>query len=142
MTEKSEHQGLTVSDIIVRRLKDWGVARVYGYSGDGINGLLDALRRANGTPTFIQARHEENAALMAVGEAKYGGTVGVIVSTQGPGAVHLLNGLYDAKLDGGPRGCPRRAAAQERARLRLHAGSRHRNPHGGRRRVRRSGLIR
>ncbi|TFD78791.1 thiamine pyrophosphate-requiring protein [Cryobacterium sp. Sr8] len=102
MTEKSEHQGLTVSDIIVRRLQDWGVARVYGYSGDGVNGLLDALRRANGTPTFIQARHEENAALMAVGEAKYGGTVGVIVSTQGPGAVHLLNGLYDAKLDGVP----------------------------------------
>lgn len=72
---------------------------MYGYSGDGINGVLEAIRASAGDLAFVQARHEENAALMAVGEAKYAGGVGVVVSTQGPGAVHLLNGLYDAKLD-------------------------------------------
>ncbi|RWZ61653.1 thiamine pyrophosphate-requiring protein [Labedella populi] len=88
----------TVSDVIVERLAAWGVDRVFGYSGDGINGVLGALRRA-GTIDFVQARHEENAAFMATGHAKYGGGVGVMLSTQGPGAIHLLNGLYDAKLD-------------------------------------------
>ncbi|MCK6067811.1 MULTISPECIES: thiamine pyrophosphate-requiring protein [Microbacterium] len=89
----------TVSDVIVERLRAWGVERVYGYSGDGINGVMDALRRADPKIAFVQARHEENAAFMAVGEAKFAGRVGVVMSTQGPGAVHLLNGLYDAKLD-------------------------------------------
>jgi pyruvate dehydrogenase (quinone) len=107
----------TVSDAIVSRLRDWGVERVFGYSGDGINGLIEALARAEGDsngdsnsnnstsarpgPAFVQARHEEAAAFMAVAHAKYAGAgaVGVVVSTQGPGAVHLLNGLYDAKLD-------------------------------------------
>lgn len=89
----------TVADAVVRRLVDWRVARVYGYSGDGINPVLDALRRSQPAPEFVQARHEENAALMAVGEAKFTGSVGVVLSTQGPGAIHLLNGLYDAKLD-------------------------------------------
>lgn len=88
-----------VADLIVGRLRQWGVRRLFGYSGDGINGVMGALRRAGGDPEFVQARHEENAALMAVGHAKYTGTVGVVTSTQGPGAVHLLNGLYDAKLD-------------------------------------------
>ncbi len=92
----------TVSDAIVDRIAAWGVDRVFGYSGDGINGVMEALRIAEGGPRFIQARHEENAALMAVGHAKFSGTVGVTMSTQGPGAVHLLNGLYDAKLDGVP----------------------------------------
>ncbi|WP_216851894.1 thiamine pyrophosphate-requiring protein [Herbiconiux sp. VKM Ac-2851] len=97
----------TVSDAIVERLRDWGVERVFGYSGDGINGLMEALSRAADDglgPEFVQARHEEAAAFMAVGHAKYAGrgSVGVVVSTQGPGAVHLLNGLYDAKLDGVP----------------------------------------
>ncbi|WP_040569346.1 thiamine pyrophosphate-requiring protein [Microbacterium yannicii] len=92
-------QERTVSDVIVERLADWGVSRVYGYSGDGINGVLEAIRRSEGDVSFVQARHEENAAFMAVGEAKYAGGVGVVLSTQGPGAVHLLNGLYDAKLD-------------------------------------------
>ncbi|MGC5222542.1 thiamine pyrophosphate-requiring protein [Micromonospora sp. DT81.3] len=92
-------QQRTVSDAIVDRLVEWGVSRVYGYSGDGINGVLDALRRSEGGVDFVQARHEENAAFMAVGEAKYAGGVGVVLSTQGPGAVHLLNGLYDARLD-------------------------------------------
>src|SRR3954453_14792676 len=91
----------TVSDLLVRRLRDWGVDRVFGYSGDGIDGVMGALRRA-GEPAFIQARHEEAAAFMAVGHAKYTGGVGVCLSTQGPGAVHLLNGLYDAKLDSKP----------------------------------------
>jgi len=91
-----------VADLVVERLRAWGVPRVFGYSGDGINGLMGALRRAGGDPALVQARHEENAALMAVGHAKYTGGVGVVTSTQGPGAVHLLNGLYDAKLDHQP----------------------------------------
>lgn len=92
----------TVADVIVERLTTWGVGRVFGYSGDGINGFMGALRRAEGQVEFVQARHEESAAFMAVGHAKYTGGVGVVTSTQGPGAVHLLNGLYDAKLDGVP----------------------------------------
>jgi pyruvate dehydrogenase (quinone) len=88
-----------VADLVVQRLRAWGVHRLFGYSGDGINGLMGALRRAGGDPQLVQARHEENAALMAVGHAKFTGGVGVVTSTQGPGAVHLLNGLYDAKLD-------------------------------------------
>ncbi|WP_203897915.1 thiamine pyrophosphate-requiring protein [Virgisporangium aliadipatigenens] len=91
----------TVSDLVVERLREWGVDRVFGYSGDGIDGVIGALRRA-GEPAFVQARHEETAAFMAVGHAKYTGGVGVCLSTQGPGAVHLLNGLYDAKLDSKP----------------------------------------
>jgi pyruvate dehydrogenase (quinone) len=90
-----------VADLVVERLSAWGVRRVFGYSGDGIDGVMGALRRA-GAPEFVQARHEETAAFMAVGHAKYTGEVGVCMSTQGPGAVHLLNGLYDAKLDGKP----------------------------------------
>lgn len=92
----------TTVDLIVERLLSWEVARVYGYAGDGNNPLLGALRRAGNSPEFVSARHEEGAAFMAVGEAKYGDRVGVVTSTQGPGAVHLLNGLYDAKLDSVP----------------------------------------
>ncbi|WP_426005507.1 thiamine pyrophosphate-requiring protein [Paenarthrobacter sp. NyZ202] len=92
----------TVSDLMVERLTAWGVNRVFGYSGDGINGFMGALRRAEGEVEFVQARHEEAAAFMAVGHGKYTGGVGVVTSTQGPGAVHLLNGLYDAKMDGVP----------------------------------------
>ena len=91
-----------VSDAIVDRLGEWGIERVFGYSGDGINGLIEALSRADDGPEFVQARHEETAAFMAVGHAKFSGGVGVVISTQGPGAIHLLNGLYDAKLDGVP----------------------------------------
>jgi pyruvate dehydrogenase (quinone) len=93
--------GNTAADVLVGRLTAWGVDRVFGYSGDGIDGVIGALRRA-GEPQFVQARHEETAAFMAVGHAKYTGRVGVCLSTQGPGAVHLLNGLYDAKLDSKP----------------------------------------
>ncbi|WP_106816861.1 thiamine pyrophosphate-requiring protein [Microbacterium timonense] len=89
----------TVADVVVARLIDWGVDRIYGYSGDGINPLIDALRRSADAPAFVQARHEENAAFMAVGQAKFTGGTGVVLSTQGPGAIHLLNGLYDARLD-------------------------------------------
>lgn len=115
-----------VADAMVDRLRAWGVSRIFGYSGDGINTFLGALRRSGDGPEFVQARHEENAAFMAVAHSKYalgqygaefvgsesnaarkdaetGNTgIGVMVSTQGPGAVHLLNGLYDAKLDGIP----------------------------------------
>src|SRR3954469_2399405 len=91
-----------VADVVVERLRAWSVPRVFGYSGDGINAFMGALRRADQGPEFVQARHEENAAFMAVGHAKYTGQVGVVTSTQGPGAIHLLNGLYDAKLDSVP----------------------------------------
>lgn len=92
----------TVADLVVERLVDWDVERVYGYAGDGNNPLLGALHRAEVAPRFMRARHEESAAFMAVGDAKYSGGVGVVNSTQGPGAIHLLNGLYDAKLDSVP----------------------------------------
>ena len=91
----------TVSDFLVKRLGEWGVKRVYGYPGDGINGVLGALERA-GTIDFIQVRHEEMAAFMACAHAKFTGDVGVCMATSGPGAIHLLNGLYDAKLDHQP----------------------------------------
>jgi pyruvate dehydrogenase (quinone) len=87
-----------VADLVVDRLRNASVQRVFGYSGDGINAFMGALRRAEDVD-FVQARHEEAAAFMAVATAKYGGGLGVVTSTQGPGAVHLLNGLYDAKLD-------------------------------------------
>jgi len=94
-----DHDELLVADLVVQRLRAWGVPRVFGYSGDGINTFMGALRRAGGDPALVQARHEEAAALMAVGHAKYTGGVGVMTSTQGPGAGHLLKGLDDAKLD-------------------------------------------
>ena len=88
-----------VSDQVLSRLREWGVEQVFGYAGDGINGLLAAWGRAEDRPRFIQARHEEMAAFEAVGYAKFSGKVGVCAATSGPGAIHLLNGLYDAKLD-------------------------------------------
>ncbi|GAA5113830.1 thiamine pyrophosphate-requiring protein [Haloechinothrix salitolerans] len=90
------------ADYIVNRLREWGVHRVYGYPGDGINGLLGAFDRAEGDPQFVQTRHEEMAAFMACGHAKFTGEVGCCIATSGPGAIHLLNGLYDAKLDHQP----------------------------------------
>jgi pyruvate dehydrogenase (quinone) len=88
-----------VADHILQRLREWGVEQVFGYPGDGINGLLAAWGRAEDRPRFVQARHEEMAAFQAVGYAKFGGRLGVCAATSGPGAIHLLNGLYDAKLD-------------------------------------------
>ena len=92
----------TVGDFVWRRLKEWGVGRVFGYPGDGINGLMGALDRRKGDIDFVQVRHEEMAGLMACATAKFSGEVGVCVATSGPGAIHLLNGLYDAKLDHQP----------------------------------------
>ncbi|HEX2315029.1 MAG TPA: thiamine pyrophosphate-binding protein, partial [Thermomonospora sp.] len=89
----------TVADHVLERLREWGVEHVFGYPGDGINGLVAAFGRAGDRPRFVQARHEEMAAFEAVGYAKFGGRVGVCTATSGPGAIHLLNGLYDAKLD-------------------------------------------
>lgn len=94
--------GKTVGDFIVDRLSAWGVTRIYGLPGDGINGVMGALDRGKKQIEFIQVRHEENAAFMACGHAKFTGQVGVCLSTSGPGAIHLLNGLYDAKLDHQP----------------------------------------
>jgi pyruvate dehydrogenase (quinone) len=92
----------TVGDFVVRRLTEWGVKRIYGYPGDGINGIIAGIRRAGEAVEFVQVRHEEMAALMACGHAKFTGEVGVCLATSGPGAIHLLNGLYDAKLDRQP----------------------------------------
>ncbi|HET9031143.1 MAG TPA: thiamine pyrophosphate-binding protein, partial [Candidatus Aquilonibacter sp.] len=90
---------MNASDFLMRRLIDWGVTRVYGYPGDGINGIMGAFDRIDGRIQFIQVRHEEMAAFMACAHAKYTGEVGVCMATSGPGAIHLLNGLYDAKMD-------------------------------------------
>ena len=90
---------INVSDQILQRLKAWGVRRIYGYPGDGINGLMGAFDRAGPSLQFVQARHEELAAFMATAHAKFTGETGVCMATSGPGAIHLLNGLYDAKAD-------------------------------------------
>lgn len=93
----------TVSDYLIERLREWNIERVYGFPGDGINGLMGALARAEEKgPEFIQVRHEEMAAFMACAHAKFTGKTGVCMATSGPGAIHLLNGLYDAKLDHQP----------------------------------------
>src|ERR1700734_3263888 len=89
----------TVADYLLERLRAWDVTKVFAFPGDGINGILAAWGRAGNEPTFIQARHEEMAAFEAVGDAKFTGKFGVCMATSGPGAIHLLNGLYDAKLD-------------------------------------------
>ena len=92
----------TVGAFLINRLIDWGVKRVFGYPGDGINGILGGLQSSADKIEFIQVRHEEMAAFMACGHAKFTGEVGVCMATSGPGAIHLLNGLYDAKLDHQP----------------------------------------
>ncbi|MDS0138737.1 MULTISPECIES: thiamine pyrophosphate-requiring protein [unclassified Amycolatopsis] len=89
----------TVGDYLLQRLREWGVDQVFAYPGDGINGLVASFGKADDQPRFVQARHEEMAAFAAVGYAKFSGKVGVCMATSGPGAIHLLNGLYDAKLD-------------------------------------------
>lgn len=90
---------ITVGDFLVDRLHAWGVRRIFGYPGDGINGILGALNRAQGKIEFVQTRHEEMAAFMASAHAKFTGELGVCLATSGPGAAHLLTGLYDARLD-------------------------------------------
>jgi pyruvate dehydrogenase (quinone) len=92
----------TAADILVDTLIDWGVEIVFGLPGDGINGIMEALRKRKDAIRFLQVRHEESAAFMACGYAKFTGKLGVCLATSGPGGIHLLNGLYDAKLDGQP----------------------------------------
>jgi pyruvate dehydrogenase (quinone) len=93
---------MTTSDFLLQRLVDWGFYRIYGYPGDGINGIMGAFDRIGEKLQFIQVRHEEMAAFMACAHAKFTGEVGICLATSGPGAVHLLNGLYDAKMDHTP----------------------------------------
>lgn len=92
----------TTSEILINTIADWGVEVIFGLPGDGINGIMEALRKQKDKIQFIQVRHEESAAFMACGYAKYTGKLGVCLATSGPGGIHLLNGLYDAKLDGQP----------------------------------------
>jgi pyruvate dehydrogenase (quinone) len=94
--------GMSVAYHLVDRLREWGIERIYGYPGEGINGVLGALNASEGGPELIQTRHEETAALMACAHAKFTGEVGVCLASSGPGAIHLLNGLYDARLDHQP----------------------------------------
>src|ERR1043165_5769788 len=89
----------TVADLLVTRLIDWGVDAIFGLPGDGINGIIESLRRRRNDIRFIQVRHEESAAFAACAYAKWTGNLGVCIATSGPGGIHLLNGLYDAKLD-------------------------------------------
>src|SRR5438045_1251760 len=100
--EAEATMGMKVSDHILERLVEWNVRYVFGYPGDGINGILGAFNRNDRGITFVQARHEEMAAFFACGYAKFTGQVGVCLATSGPGAIHLLNGLYDAKMDHQP----------------------------------------
>src|SRR5579885_272765 len=93
---------MTAADVLVEGLIDWGVEFVFGLPGDGINGIMESLRTHQEKIRFIQVRHEEAAAFMACAYAKYTGRLGVCLATSGPGGIHLLNGLYDAKLDGQP----------------------------------------
>src|SRR4051812_8815685 len=93
---------MTAADLLVERLIDWGVDTIFGLPGDGINGIFEALRTRQDKIRFIQVRHEEAAAFAACGYAKYTGRLGVCLATSGPGGIHLLNGLYDAKCDGQP----------------------------------------
>src|SRR3982074_2132327 len=101
MFSKTGGAAVKVSDFVVNRLHQWGVRRIFGYPGDGINAVIGALQRAHKID-FIQVRHEEMAAFMAVAHAKFTGEIGVCLATGGPGATHLITGLYDAKLDHSP----------------------------------------
>src|SRR6266436_490432 len=92
----------TAADILVETLMEWEVDTVFGLPGDGINGIIEAFRKRQDKVRFVHVRHEEAAAFMACAYAKFTGKLGVCVATSGPGAIHLLNGLYDAKLDGAP----------------------------------------
>src|ERR671937_600497 len=92
----------TASDVLVETLMDWGVDTVFGIPGDGINGIIESLRTHRDNIRFVQVRHEEAAAFAACGYAKFTGRLGCCIATSGPGGIHLLNGLYDAKLDGVP----------------------------------------
>src|SRR6188472_162668 len=98
----SEYENLRTADIVAEALIDWNVNVIFGLPGDGINGFIEALRQRKNRIKFVLVRHEESAAFMACAYAKYTGKLGVCVATSGPGAIHLLNGLYDAKADNTP----------------------------------------
>ena len=98
----SEYENMRTADILVDSLLDWKVDVIFGLPGDGINGFIEALRQRKNRIKFVLVRHEESAAFMACAYAKYTGKLGVCVATSGPGAIHLLNGLYDAKADNTP----------------------------------------
>ena len=92
----------TTADVLIDTIADWGVDVVFGLPGDGINGIMEALRTRQDRIRFVQVRHEESAAFMACGYAKFTGKLAACLATSGPGGIHLLNGLYDAKLDSQP----------------------------------------
>src|ERR1041384_104925 len=92
----------TASDVLIETIQAWGVDVVFGMPGDGINGIIEALRKRQDSIRFVQVRHEESAAFMACAYAKHTGKLGCCVATSGPGGIHLLNGLYDAQLGGQP----------------------------------------
>ncbi len=89
-------------EILVETMLDWGIDTIFGIPGDGVNGIIEALRKKQDKIRFIQVRHEESAAFMACAWAKFTGKIGACIATSGPGGIHLLNGLYDAKMDGQP----------------------------------------
>lgn len=93
---------MSAADVMIETLVDWGVEVIFGLPGDGINGIFESLRTHADKIKFVQVRHEESAAFMATGYAKFTGKLGVCLATSGPGGIHLLNGLYDAKMDGQP----------------------------------------
>src|SRR5690242_18776221 len=93
---------MNTADILIEKLIEWGVDTIFGLPGDGINGIMEAMRQRKEEVRFIQVRHEEAAAFMACAYAKFTGRLGVCLATSGPGGIHLLNGLYDAKFDGAP----------------------------------------
>src|ERR1700749_2463601 len=92
----------TAADVLIETIHEWGIDTIFGLPGDGINGIMEALRTRQDKIRFIQVRHEEAAAFMACAYAKFTGKLGVCLATSGPGGIHLLNGLYDAKMDGQP----------------------------------------
>src|SRR4029079_7183598 len=102
MLKKNRGALMNASDVLIETLHDWGVDTIFGLPGDGINGIMEALRTRQDKIRFVQVRHEESAAFMACAYAKFTGKLGVCLGTSGPGGIHLLNGIYDAKLDGQP----------------------------------------
>ena len=133
---------MTAGDVLVNTLIDWGVDTIFGIPGDGINGLIESLRRRKDEIRFIQVRHEEAAAFAACAYAKWTGRLGVCIATSGPGGIHLLNGLYDAKARSGagardhrtpvPRPAPYLHATGRGARQALHGRRRLQCPRHGR----------
>ena len=119
---------VNVSEFVWQRLSEWGLKRVYGYPGDGVGGLDVALEKAKDIMEYVQVRHEEMAAFMASAHAKFTGQVGLCYATSGPGAIHLLNGLYDAKMDHVPVVALVGQQARTGARRLLSAGSRPAEP--------------